>query len=381
MTTIAEFARQASAAVRGWTAFEARQTVRARGVEVEARVRVLPQDRVSVHFTKYQSQLAELDELLGGGAEFARDDLEGASLAFDGRTTVHVDPRATTALRIPGRHLYEPIPGYDLLGEVRALDDIARDFLLRDGGTSTAASRPTRVVGLKPKRTTASSAFRWVKFALERAEVAFDAETLFPLRIAFVPARDSGAAPLLGPDATVTVESSDVRRLDPDDDAAPALPADARVFEEVEFPIPQLTEVAPFRVPVDAARSMGYELVGDSARLVLDAARERGYATLLLAKPDERGRAEGVVTLRVGNYLSRWMARRRTLATERGERVDESGVRANYLDRRTLWKASEGAEGLPALADLVWEKDGIFHVIAAEGVTREDLIALGAALI
>jgi len=276
--------------------------------------------------------------------------------------------------------LYEPIPGYDLLGEVRALDDIARDFLLRDGETSTAASRPTRVVGLKPKRTTASSAFRWVKFALERAEVAFDAETLFPLRIAFVPARDSGAAPLLGPDATVTVESSDVRRLDPDDDAAPALPADARVFEEVEFPIPQLTEVAPFRVPVDAARSMGYELVGDSARLVLDAARERGYATLLLAKPDERGRAEGVVTLRVGNYLSRWMARRRTLATERGERVDESGVRANYLDRRTLWKASEGAEGLPALADLVWEKDGIFHVIAAEGVTREDLIALGAAL-
>jgi hypothetical protein len=179
----------------------------------------------------------------------------------------------------------------------------------------------------------------------------------------------------------VTVESSDVRRLDADDDASPALPPDARVFEEVDVSVSQLAEVAPFLVPMEALRSVGYSLVGDSARLVLDAAHERGYATLLFAKPDERGRAESVASLHVGNYLSRWMARRRTLAAERGEKVDVGGARASYLDRKTLWSEPTGAERLPALADLVWENDGVFHVITTEGVAREELIALGTALL
>ena len=67
------------------------------------------------------------------------------------------------------------------------LDDLARDYLLRDAGETVCAGRAARILGLKPKRPWVSSLFRSKAFQLERAEVTVDAETLFPLRVEFTP--------------------------------------------------------------------------------------------------------------------------------------------------------------------------------------------------
>jgi hypothetical protein len=380
-TSIADFARATSSQIRTRTAFQARQTIHAHKIEVVARIRTLPGDRLVVEYTTYASQLAEMDDLLGGNAELARDDLEGASLYYDGRTTSWVSPKTATALRAPGRRLYEPIPGYDALGEIRFLDDLARDFLLRDGGEGNHGGRATRIVGLKPKRSHVSSLFRLVSFPVERAEVAFDTETFFPLRISFLPARDAVVGSILAPDPWIVVEYSDVS--DPatgETTSPPGLPPGTRVFEETEVAGDQVQQMLPFRIRADVLRERGYELSDNLARVVLDETHEWGYAILVYVKPDDRGRPESVVSLRVGNYVSRLMARRRTLAGERGETVDVGGAAARCLDRRALLGAHPDARHLPALVDLVWERDAVFWVVTGEAVPQEELLPLAAAL-
>jgi len=46
--------------------------------------------------------------------------------------------------------------------------------------------------------------------------VAFDQETLFPLRIAFSPGHGSALFPLIGPNGEITIEYTDVRLGAPD---------------------------------------------------------------------------------------------------------------------------------------------------------------------
>lgn len=371
-------ARAASDATRARRSFEARQKVRAGGIEVTARVRALAPGRLIVEYEDYKSPLAELDDLLGGSAELMGPDLVGSSLFYDGRTTSYVNSNATVALRSPGRLLYEPIPGIDVLGETRFLDDLARDYLLRDAGDGVEGGRPTRVLGLKPKQARAASVFRVVAYPFDRAEVAFDTETLFPLRITFVPSPDLPASPLLGPDPQIAIEYAGVRERDLDESVfTPSLPAGTRVFEESLVKEGEIGSSVPFPVPLDALCERGYELAGPRIHLVLDAARERGYATLVLAKRATEGqRQRDAVVLRVGNYLSRYMVRRRSFAAEHGEPVDLSGRSARYVSRRLALPDLPESVGAPALADLTWESGGVFWVLTAESLTQEDLLTL-----
>jgi hypothetical protein len=381
-TPIAVLARAASEAVRARVAFEARQTIRAGKIEVAARVRSLAPDRLVVDYDAYTSPLAELDDVWGGNAEFTGADLVGSSLFYDGRATWFVSPKTTTALHASGRLLYEPLPGYDALGETRFLDDLARDFLLRDGGQGIQGGRPTRLIGLKPKRPRVASLLRVAAYPFERAEVALDAETLFPLRIAFIPPPSLPLSSFLGSDSWITIEYSDVRELDLDESAfTPPLPAGTRIFEETLVAESGLEAAVPFSIPVDALRRHEFVLADRNVRWVLDAARERGYATLFCVQEDENSEeVASAVVVRVGNYVSRLMARRRTMAGEHGESVDVNGQSARYLDRRLLWKEGPPSVELPVLADLVWERNGVFWVLTSEGLRKEDLLALAQAL-
>ncbi len=379
---IATFARAASDAIRATSAFEARQSIRAGRIEVIARVRALPPERIAVDYATYVSPLAEMDDLLGGHLELAPDDLAEASLAYDGRTTWYVNPKTATALSVPGRRLYEPIPGCDALGEIRFLDDLPRDFLLRDGGETVYNGRAARIVGLKPKRQRVSSLFRVATFLVERAEVTFDAESYFPLRITFLPGRGTPAASVLGPDESITVEYADVRALEVSESTfAPALPAGTRLFSETLLALADLASSIPFPLPTAALEEQGFRLVDDRALVVLDAARQRGYVTLVCARPGDDAGAESVVVLRVGNYVSRLMARRRTMAGERGESIEVAGQPARYYDHRVAWGDHPAAAELPLPADLVWERDGLFWVVTSEGLSKEALVALAGAFV
>jgi len=380
-TPITLLARAASEAVRAKVAFEARQTIRAGKIEAVARIRSLAPDRLVVDYDAYTNPLAELNDVWGGNAEFMGSDLVGSSLLYDGRTTWFVNPKTATALHASGRLLYEPLPGYDALGETRFLDDLARDFLLRDGGQGIQGGRSTRILGLKPKRQRVASLFRIATYPFERAEVALDAETLFPLRIAFIPLPSLSLSAFLGSDSWITIEYADVRELDVSESAfTPTLPAGTRIFEETLVAESELEVALPFSVPVDALRRHGFVLADHSVRLVLDAARERGYATLFCIREDENEEATSAVVVRVGNYVSRLMARRRTMVGEHGESVDLNGQPARYLDRRLLWKEEPPGLELPALADLVCERHGVFWVLTSEGLPKEDLLELARTL-
>jgi outer membrane lipoprotein-sorting protein len=380
-TPIAAFARAASDAIRATSAFEAQESIRAGKIEVVARVRVAPPERIAVDYSTYVSPLAEMDDLLGGHLELAPDDLVGASLAYDGRTSWYVNPKTATALSVPGRHLYEPIPACDALGEVRFLDDLPRDFLLRDGGETVHNGRAARVVGLKPKRQRVSSLLRVATFLAERAEVTFDAETYFPLRITFLPGHGTPAASVLGPDVAIVIEYTDVRAFEVAESAfPPPPPAGMRLFSETLLAPTDLALSVPFPLPIAAIEEQGFRLVDDRAVAVLDASRERGYVTLVCARADHEGDAESLFVLRIGNYVSRLMARRRTMAGERGEAVEVAGQPARYHDHRTAWKDHPAAAELPLPADLVWERGGLFWVATAEGLTKEALVALASAL-
>ncbi len=375
-------ARAASEAVRARTSFAARQTIRAGQINVSARVRFLTPDRLVVDYESYTSPLSELDDLLGGSVEFTGPDLTGSTLFYDGRATWFVNPASAFGLRSAGRAVYEPIPGVDVLGETRFLDDLARDYLLRDQGEGTQGGRATRILGLKPKRPRLASVLRVVAYPFERADVELDAETLFPLRIAFVPSPDLPVSPLLGPDFWITIEYTDVDEAEQDENAfTPAFPAGARLFEETLAAESELAQTLPFPLPLDALRQRGYVPAGPRIRLVLDAARERGYAAVVYVKPGEDARRESAVVVRVGNYVSRLMARRRRLAAERGEPVDVGTSSARFLSRRLALPDLPADAPMPPLADLTWERDGVFWVLTAEAVSKEDMLALARSMI
>ena len=378
---IAAFARAASDAIRARTAFEARQSIHAGKIEVAARVRVLLPDRILVDYSTYASPLAEMDDLLGGHAELAPDDLVGASLLYDGRVTWFVNPKMETALSTPGRRLYEPIPACDALGELRFVDDLARDYLLRDGGETTHSGRAARVVGLKPKRQRISSLFRIATFLAERAEVTFDVETCFPLRIAFLPGRGTPAASVLGPEEWITIDYTDMRPVELSESAfTPTWSAGTRVFTESLLEPGDASSVVPFPLPIDALEQRGVRLIDGRVLAVLDAAHERGYATLFCSVARGDGEEERALVLRVGNYVSRLMARRRTMAGERGEIVEVRGRPARYFDHRTAWGADAAIDEVPLPTDLVWEHEGLFWVLTGEGMTKEELLAVADAL-
>lgn len=289
-TTFLEFVRATSDATRARDAFEARQSVRAGKLDVQARVRFRAPDRLAVEYTTYANPLADLDEAFGGHAEFASADLIGAFLAFDGRTTRAFSPQTGTALVAPGRRLYEPFPDTDVLGEVGFLDDLARDFLVRDGGETSWAGRSARVVGLRPKRRWISSVVRTKTFTLERAEVTLDAETHFPLHIEFVPEPTAAVAALLDGGERITIDYADVRLAPPGGATfAPAFPDGVRVFTEEPLTLDAAASL-PFPLPVDALRARGFAADLPHAVVTLDPERGRGHATLAFRKATDDGR-------------------------------------------------------------------------------------------
>ncbi len=147
----AALARSLSARFNDLVAFEATQTIQAGPIEATAHVRFRKPDRVIVQYSTYRNPIAEADEMLGGDVEFSSDDLTAMTLTYDGAHTWHESARSDARLKRLGRTLYEPLPGYDALGELGFLPNLTHDFLIRDAGTTDELGRPAHALGLKPK--------------------------------------------------------------------------------------------------------------------------------------------------------------------------------------------------------------------------------------
>jgi len=269
-----------------------------------------------------------------------------------------------------------------LLGDIEYLRDLPHDYLLRDGGTETIDGRAARVLSLKPKRARRARAFRVVAYLADRASVAFDEESLFPVRLTFSPSPSSQTAQLLGPEGRVTVQYSGLRLTT--EAALPfAPPEGTRVFREKAIALADLAEDVPFPFAVAALRDAGFEAIDGATRVVADVENHRGYCvTTFLRDGAEPGEASQLLTVRAGNYLSRNMARRRLTASEAGEETTFGGQDARFLDRRPLWE--EQAAGIDtdrAPRELTWERDGTFWCLIGVQIDRSALTELASGLI
>ncbi len=376
------FARAAVEACRDLTGFEATETVEAGSIRAAARIAFHRPDRLAVEYQTYTSPLLELEERLTGDVEYTADELIGLSLHTDGEQTWIYDASTGVCVVKASRALFEPLVETPVLGEIDYLRDLPHDYLLRDLGPETIDDRAARVLSLKPKRRHRTHAFKRITFLARKATVAFDDETLFPVRLRFSPAPASQLRRLLGPDGAVTVRYSDVR-LDPDAPSPFAPPEGTRVFHEDWLATSKLAERLPFPLSLDPLLEAGYESIDGHALLTEDAEHERAYcAATFFRRGEDDDRPTELATLRAGNYLNRDMARRRVLTAEAGEELTIGDQAARFLDRRTLWEEhASGIDPSQAPRELSWEADGVFWFLTGVNVERPALTQLASDLI
>lgn len=378
---ISVFAQAVVETYQKLSGFEATETVEAGPIHVVARIGFHRPDRLAVEYQSYVNPLLELEERLTGDAEYTADELVGLSLRFDGQRTWLYDASTGVCVVKASRSLFEPLPELPVLGEIEYLRDLPHDYLLRDLGSETIDGRDARVVSLKPKHTHRIHAFKMVAFLARKASVAFDEETLFPVRSSFSPAPPSHAHQLVGPNGYVTIRYSGVR-LTPDAPPPFAPPEGTRVFHEEWLAIDKLAARLPFPLSLAPFREAEYTAIDGHALLAEDAEHDRAYCTATFIR---RGESEGerteYVTLRAGNFLSRNMARRSVPIAEAGEELTIDDQTVRFLDRRQLWEEqASGIDPAQAPRELSWERDGSFWFLTGVNTERSVLTQLGSDL-
>jgi len=375
---IGDFARSVVDAHRNLIGFIATEEIRGDGFGIKARVRFSKPERVAIEYSTYEDPIAGLDEALTAAREFTGEELVGMKIAYDGRATWIYDPMTNLAIRKPWRAVFEPLPGIDAIGELGFLEWLTRGFLLRDGGEEEVGGRKARLIDLKPKRPYRSQLLIGVSFPIKRARVAFDSETLFPLRISFYPARGSALYPLLGANGKITVEYTDVRIEPPDPTAFSFSPReDTRVFLEEPIDKNDPTRRLPFPLTIDPLAEAGFRPI-EGGTTAVNEKGGKGYCTLVFAKDGSEGTP--LITLRAGNYLSRNMSRRKGVISDRGEEIEISSHPGRILDRRSLWDVELPGQDDHPLYEIFWERNGIFLFLIGDGVGKDELISLAESL-
>ena len=383
---VRELARQAMSAYDVLESFEATQKISAGPIHAEARIRFKKPDKITVEYRSYQNPVSDFEERFTGAVEFVADELVGMQLIYDGQGTWLYEAKNDVALYKLGRTLYSPLPWTNTLAEIGFLRDLTRDFLLRDEGEETIAGRSARRLGLKPKTQHRSFLLKEEIFPMKQATLTLDEQTAFPLRISYKPISSSALSLLVGPSTLVTVEYSDVILDKVDEDRFSfAPPDDARVFREELVSKDTLEDVLPFSVPLSVFEEHGgYTLHGDRVAAVLNEGTDRGYAIFTLvsaqdAQNDER--LKNTLTVRIGNYLSRNMSRRRAMLSEKGESTSLDDVAARFLDRGALVQEQLPETSTRSIVELGWERDGVYWFLLAEEVEKEALIELATVLV
>jgi outer membrane lipoprotein-sorting protein len=368
--------------------FTATEIVTAGSIRVEARVRYRKPGMITVEYRHYEDPLTAFEERYAGGAEFVATELTGMQFIHDGHVTWIYDAKNNVVIHKPGRTLYSPLRGVSAIAEIGFLHDLTRDFLLRDGGAEMIHGRSDLLLEIKPKKRQRSFLLKEEIFPMKKVTVALDQETFFPLRIVFHPVESSVLFYLVGPSTPITIEYKDLL-FDKVDEARFAFtpPEGARVFTEATLTQEAFADKVSFDVPLQALREQtGYKLYGNRVMLTLCEENDRAYAYLTLVPPDEgKGNSRSrALSLRVGNYLSLNMNRRRALLAEQGEPVALEGIDAKFLDRGRLLKedlptgdtsAGDLPEGMErSIIEIGWEQDGVYWFLLGEGLEKEDLI-------
>jgi len=381
--SVVEIARAAMTSYEALESYTATEIITAGSIRVEARVRYRKPGMITVAYQHYEDPLTAFEERYAGSAEFIAAELTGLQFVHDGHVTWIYDAKNNVVIRKPGRTLYSPLRGTSAIAEIGFLHDLTRDFLLRDGGAETIHGRSALLLGMKPKVRQRSLLLKEEIFSMKQVTLALDQETFFPLRIVFHPVEPSVLFYLVGPSIPITIEYKDLL-FDKVDEARFAFtpPEGTRVFTEETLTQEAFADKVSFDVPLQAlSEQTGYALYGDRVTLTLCAENDRAYAYLTLVPPSdaESSRGSRALSLRVGNYLSLNMNRRRALLAEQGEPVALEGIDAKFLDRGRLLKEDLPTGDLPegmerSIIEIGWEQDGVYWFLLGEGLEKETLI-------
>jgi len=378
--TTTELARNAMSAYAALEGFTATQKITAGPIHAEARIRFQKPNKVTVEYRDYQNPLADLEEELAGGAEFLADELTGMQLICDGRGTWLYDAKNDIAIHKSGRALYAPLPGTTVIAEFGFLETLAHDFLLRDEGEEEFEGRKAQRVGLKPKVSHRSSLLKEEVFPVKKASLVLDAETFFPLKITYVPSYPSTLSYLLGSGTSVAIEYNDVRLGETDEKLFSFTPPEGtRVFREQLVPSEALDETLPFRIPLDKLEEQAkLRLYGNRATVAVNKAKDRAYALLALVPSEEKADDEDsyALSLRVGNYLSLNMNRRRAALSEHGEEITLEGLSAHFLDRGEVLKQKIPQAPERSVLEIGWEREGVHWFLLGENLPKELLLEI-----
>ena len=379
--SISELAHAAMKACEDLEGFSATETVSAGQIKAEARIRYRRPGKITLEYRTHEDPLAEFEEKLTG-SEFIPSELLGMQIVHDGHGTWLHDVKRNVAIKKLGRRLYSPLRLPDGIAEIDMMCHLTRDFLLRDEGQEEINGKKTHKIGLKPKTPERMSLFKDEIFPLKRALLSIDAETLFPLRILFYPTQRSPLYYIAGPSTPITIEYKDLLFAVPSDDLFSFTPSEeTRIFTEQEVGRKHLAGKLPFALPLDQITDRGYELYNDRVTITANESGDRAYAFLSFEKEGSDGKQATGISLRVGNYLSPDMNRRRALLADNGEEIDLGEAKGRIIDRSALLKDEIPESVRRTLLEIGWQQDDVHWFLLGEGVDKDDLVGIATALV
>ena len=379
--SISELAHAAMKACEEIQGFSATETISAGPIKAEGRIRYRRPGKITLEYRSYEDPLAEFEEKLAG-SEFTPSELLGMQIVHDGRGTWLHDTKRDMAIRKLGRRLYSPLRLPDGIGEIDFMCHLTHDFLLRDEGQEEINGRKTRRIGLKPKTTERMSLFKDEIFPLKRAVLSIDPETLFPLRILFYPSQRSPLYYIVGPSTPITIEYKDVLFAVPDEELFSFTPSEeTRIFNEEEVGEKDLVDKLPFALPFDKIKQRGYELYNKRSTITVNEGKDRAYTALSFAKKGPDGSQTAGISLRVGNYLSPDMNRRRAALSDNGEEVALGETKGKIIDRDSLLKDEIPDSVRRSLLEIGWQDGDVHWFLLGEGLDRGELIGIATAIV
>jgi hypothetical protein len=155
------------------------------------------------------------------------------------------------------------------------------------------------------------------------------------------------------------------------------------LFEEAAITGDELGKQLPFPISTDLLREHGFDPADGMALVSRDAKHDRTYATVQYTSRDASSQEEASprLTLTVGNYVSKTMARRRATFSESGQPASEDSLPVKLLDRKDLWEQRfPGIDTRFAPVEAFFEKDGVFWFLSGTEMNLASMEALAKSL-
>lgn len=373
-----KFAKKAMERYRSFDSFQAKQTVSAGKLSIEARIKFRKPRNLSLEYISYEDPYEEFAKEYSGGAEYLSGELEKCHLNYDGRYTIMHDRDRDTAVKRKGKDLQDPFGELDVFGQLGFLKNLIADFLLKGEGKGEIDGKEVYRLGLKPKVNRRSLFLKSEVFDLDRAVMAVDVDSGFPLKITYYPGEDSSSMGEEKGAQQIVTEYSNVRFDGVEKNVFEFDKEKVDKFFVTDFVSPdELEEKVDFPVDLSSPEDEDFGLIGDKLSLMESGDGDKFYASADFLRYERSGDTPpDYLMLRFGNYLSREMGRHRSYVSGDGESVQLGDREATLVDRGEAMKGKMPEELRQSSFELGWEKEGQFFYMLSRGQKREEFLSL-----